>query len=655
MTVPVVSHQPDPATADASQVAAFRRHLGAVIGREVADYDALQSFALAEPDRFWLLLLEWLQLPIAGTLTPVRLGAGVEHTTFFPHAKVNWAECLLAGGDDAAIALRSVDEAGRDRTLTRKSLREEVRALAGGLRARGLGVTSRVVAIVRNDAEAAIACLATAAIGATWSSIGTDIGADAIVARFAQLEPEALFASGTTQLQGVTRDLCPIIERVSASLPSLKLVVALDAAAESAATTPVPAPRQSVLSGGADHWERVAFSHPLFILFSSGTTGAPKCIVHGHGGTLLEHVKEHRLHTNLSAADRLCFITNAGWMMWNWQLSALASQVEVMLYDGSVSFPEPDSLLRAIGSAGVTVLGLSPAYLQFLRDRGIVPRTVGSLGALRALLSTGSILPDSAFDWCVEHFGNIPLQSISGGTDIIGCFVLGNPELPVYRGESQCVSLGLDVRAVVNGEYVRVGTGELVCVSPFPSRPVGFTGADGAARFHDAYFAQNAGAWTHGDLITLTDRGTARIMGRTDGTLNIRGVRIGPAELYAIVLQVPGVTGALAVEQRAPREPGGSRLVLLLTLTPGTGLDRPLEHRIKRALRDQASPNHVPAVIAHVSALPATFNGKLSERAARDAANGVIPANMQALRNPEAITEISEHPRVALPRVDQPS
>lgn len=650
MTVPAISFRPDPDRAAMSQMAVFRRHVAHETGEALPDYPAFQAFALAQPTQFWLLLVQWLGIPSSGSTMPVIDSTGVETAHFFPALHLNWAETLLAGGDDQAIAIRSVGENGETLTLTRRELRARVEALAQGLRERGIGASSRAVAIVRNDTEAAIACLAAAAVGATWSSIGTEVGSEAIIARFAQLSPDVLFFAGVTQLQGVSRDLVPLVERVAAALPSLSLIVGLDPGATAARTTPAPLSMADAGSTAPFAWKRFPFSHPLFVLFSSGTTGVPKCIVHGHGGTLLEHLKELRLHTDLSASDRLCFITNAGWMMWNWQLSALASHAEVVLYDGSVSHPEADSLLRVINAAGVTVLGLSPAYLQYLREREISPRATAGLGSLRGLLSTGSILPDSAYDWCAVHFGAIPLQSISGGTDIIGCFVLGNPELPVYRGESQCISLGFDVRAVVDGAPAREGTGELLCVAPFPSRPVAFFGEDAERRFHDAYFAQHPGAWTHGDLVELTPRGTARILGRTDGTLNIRGVRIGPAEIYAIVMQVPGVTGALAVEQRAPREPGGSRLVLLLTMEPGSALTRPLEHQIKRLLRDQASANHVPGVIAQVPGLPSTYNGKLSERAARDAVNGAVPANLQALRNPETIDVIATHPAIALPR-----
>jgi acetoacetyl-CoA synthetase len=383
-------------------------------------------------------------------------------------------------------------------------------------------------------------------------------------------------------------------------------------------------------------------------LFSSGTTGAPKCITHGAGGTLLEHVKEHRLHTDLRTNDVLYFHTTCGWMMWNWQLSALASGVRVVLYDGSVSFPEPHSLLRVLTEEQVTVFGTSPGYVQLLAESGVSPRVLGLARSLRAILSTGSILYDAQFDWLRDEFGDIPVQSISGGTDIIGCFVLGNPLLPVYRGESQCISLGMDVRVKTERGIERTGTGELVCVNAFPSRPVAIWGDADGRRLHDTYYADNPGAWTHGDLIKLTTQGSARVLGRADSTMKIRGVRIGPAEIYSIVLAIDGVSQAMAIEQRAPREMGGTRLVLLVVLAAGRTLDRALTLTIKRELNQRASSVHVPAVIAQVSALPQTHNGKYSERAARDSLNGIAVTNRAALRNPEALAEIAAHPLLAV-------
>ncbi|NJN65030.1 MAG: AMP-binding protein [Acidobacteria bacterium] len=395
-------------------------------------------------------------------------------------------------------------------------------------------------------------------------------------------------------------------------------------------------------------WTRYPFDHPLFILFSSGTTGVPKALIHGAGGTLLEHVKEHRLHTDLSPNDLLFFHTSTGWMMWNWVVSALASGTPIMLLDGSMTYPEPKSNLEAVDAEGVTVLGTSPAYVQTLRAGGVVPRVIGAFSRLRAIQSTGSILYPEHFDWIRDDFKHVPVHSISGGTDIIGCFVLGNPLMPVYRGESQSISLGLDVRVLTENGLERVGTGELVCANPFPSRPVGILGDDDGARYHQSYFAENEGLWTHGDAIELTDEGSARILGRSDATMKIRGIRIGPAEIYAVVLAVPGVTEAMAVTQADPREPGGTRMVLLVVLAEGCTLDRPLTLRIKKELNTRASPAHVPAVIAQVSGLPQTHNGKYSERAARDVINGRRPPNRETLRNPQVLDEIAAHPLLAL-------
>src|SRR4030095_3553152 len=330
-------------------------------------------------------------------------------------------------------------------------------------------------------------------------------------------------------------------------------------------------PDSSPLSG----FPRFPFSPPLFVLYSSGTTGPPKSIVHGAGGTLLEHVKEHRLHTNLGPGDRLLFVTSAGWMMWNWLLSALASGVQIVLLDGSPTYPEADSLWDIVEKERITVLGTSAAYLQYCRDAELRPAR-HNLDALRAILSTGSVLHDPFYTWVKENVKDLPLQSISGGNDILGCFVLGNPNLPVYAGESQCLSLGMDVR-MMGAE--QGDAGELVCANPFPSRPVGFLADSDRSRYHDAYFSQYPGYWTHGELITITDRGTARIHGRSDGVLNIRGNRVGPAEIYRVLESFPEIGDAMAIEQKAPREVGGSRLVLLVVMRNGGALDRPLQLR----------------------------------------------------------------------------
>ncbi|MEA2450849.1 MAG: acetoacetyl-CoA synthetase, partial [Thermoleophilaceae bacterium] len=385
----------------------------------------------------------------------------------------------------------------------------------------------------------------------------------------------------------------------------------------------VPVHRLSEMAGGSSGaFERFPFNHPLFVMFTSGTTGRPKCIVHGAGGTLLEHVKEHRLHVDLRARDRLFFHTSAAWMMWNWQLSALACGVEIVLYDGPLS--SPSTLWQIVSEGRVSVFGTSPPYLQLCEDSGYAPQGELELTDLRAVLSTGSILHDWQYDWVDENVGALPVQSISGGTDIVGCFVLGSPNLPVQRGWLQCRSLGMDVQAQ---------GGELVCRNPFPSRPLGLLGDDDGRRFHEAYFEQNPGVWTHGDLIEFDEHGHARMHGRSDGVINVHGLRIGPAEIYRAIGAVDEVAEAMAVEQ-------DERLVLLVVLRPGTELDGRLVVRIRREIARNASPLHVPELVVRVDQLPTTHSGKRSERAARDALCGAEWANVTALANPESLGAI---------------
>lgn len=630
-----------------SAMTAFTRHLENVAGQSFKSYRELHRFSIDENRMFWRTFLEWSQITVEGDADPVRVGDDCATAAFFPGLQLNYAENLLqetARLRDEMPALLSINESGERVRMTRGELRARVLGVAQILRNIGVGPGDRVAALARNHADAVVAALATASLGAIWSSASPDMGADLVLTRFGQLEPKVLLFHGEFAYQGVRR---PVQERgaeVARSLPASRTVMYFEELEPDGSLLP--------------SFPRFPFSHPLFVLYSSGTTGPPKSIVHGAGGTILEHMKEHRLHTDLGPGDRMLFVTSAGWMMWNWLISALGSGVEIVLLDGSPTYPEADSLWRIVEEERVTVLGTSATYLQFCRDADLHPGR-RDLNSLRAILSTGSVLHDGLYAWVKERVKDLPLQSISGGTDILGCFVLGNPNLPVYAGESQCLSLGMDVRMLgaepaVAGRSTPAGgvvpAGELVCANPFPSRPIGFLADPDRSRYHEAYFAQNPGFWTHGDLITITERGTARIHGRSDGVLNIRGNRVGPAEIYRVLESFPEIGDAMAIEQEAPREPGGSRLVLLVVMSNGAALERPLQLRIKKELSTRASSAHVPSVIAKVSALPMTHNRKRSESAARDVLNGRAASNLPSLINPECLQEIARHPDLRVER-----
>lgn len=649
--IPPVSellHPPDPARAGRSQLTSFARFLGQRAGRWFASYASLHAFSVSELRTFWRLFLEWNGTLASGDREPVCDGDAVETARFFPGLRLSWTENLLAprsAEEEDAPAVVACDETGAREEITRGDLRRRVRAVAAALEAHGLREGDRVVAVARNTADTIVACLAVTSLGATWSSVGPEMGTDAALSRFKQLSPALLVAHRAAWANGAQVEAKLL--RILQELPSVREFVSLD---EADADLGVAVPRTTLralegegapVAGAADApWRHFPFDQPLFILFSSGTTGLPKCIVHGHGGTLLEHAKEHRLQCDLGPGDRLLFQTSTGWMMWNWVVSALGSGACVVVYDGSVSYPERDALLRVVAREKVTVFGTSPAYIQYLADNDVRPQP-GSLAAVREMHSTGSVLHAHLHRWAKEHLADVPLQSISGGTDIVGCFVQGSPWTAVYAGESSCPGLGLDVRVQTPQGSLRHGRGELVCASPFPSRPVGLFGDPGGGRFHAAYFAKNEGVWTHGDLLELTPRGSARVLGRCDGVMNIRGIRIGPGEIYDVLASaVPEVACAMAADQDAPHEPGGKRLVLLVVLKPGAALDRALEHRVKKELKQRASAAHVPAVVLQVDDLPTTFSGKRSEAALQDVLCGRPVRNRSALRNPACLDAI---------------
>nr|WP_249158261.1 acetoacetate--CoA ligase [Bradyrhizobium jicamae] len=647
---------PDEQPIALSQLTIFTRWCQERTGRRLPDHAAVDQFSVQEFRSFWRYFQEWSDLPLEGAVEPVCVGDECETAVFFPNLRLNYAECMLGGNPEQTILTTCHAGGSRDR-LTRGALRVAVARLGKSLQRLGVRRGDHVAAIARNNAEAVMAALATAAIGATFASCSPDMGVPAILARFAPLKPVVLFGCCAAEAWDPGMPVAERVAAVAAGLPDLAAIVALDHGSLPAPTAPLHALADLLRDGfgGEDPgWLRHPFNQPLFTMFSSGTTGAPKCIQHGAGGTLLEHLKEHRLHCDLGPGDKLLFQTTCGWMMWNWQLSALASGVELVLYDGPLE--GPDTFWRIVAEQGVTVYGTNPAYLQFCENAGFAPGRVFDLSALRAVLSTGSILHARQYDWVHDQVkAAMPLQSISGGTDIIGCFVLGNPNLPVHRGEAQCRSLGLDVRSLPPSDDPTSPTGELVCANPFPSRPLGFHGDVDGTRFHAAYFAQNPGFWTHGDIIEATPSGGWRLHGRSDGVLNVRGIRIGPTEIYRILGEIEDIVEAMAIEQQAEEEVGGTRMVLLVVLRKGLMLDDVLAKHIRTELARCGSPAFVPACIGQVDALPVTFSGKRSEAAARDAVNGRPVRNRDALQNPDCLDAIARHPAFRAPPAIRPS
>jgi len=596
---------------------------------------------------------------------------------WFPGARLNFAENLLAPAartPDAA-ALVSWDEGGRRGTLTFGELRHEVARFGSALRARGIGPGDRVAGFMPNLPETIVAFLGAAAVGATWSSCSPDFGTGAVVDRFGQIEPRLLVVADGYRYKGKAIDLAERVAEIAGRLPSLEAVVMVAFGGAGLGARGAPGPSRGgpdlAASGvpGAVSWEgflaagggppdeggalripeytRLPFDHPLAILYSSGTTGLPKCIVHTAGGTLLQHRKEHALHVDLRAGERFFYFTTCGWMMWNWLVTGLAEGAALVLYDGAPALPgEPDVLWRLAEAEGVHVFGVSAKYLALMEKEGVRPGATRDLSALRCILSTGSPLAPTSFEWVYREVkGDLHLASISGGTDLVSCFVLGVPTLPVRRGEIQGAGLGMavEIRAPVQDGGARVtgAPGELVCTQPFPTVPREFWHDPGHARFRAAYFAEVPGVWRHGDWAEETPGGGYVIHGRSDATLNPGGVRIGTAEIYRQVEAFEEVLESVAVGQEVPggsgRETGDVRIVLFVRMREGAVLDDALEAQIRRRIREHASPHHVPRVILAVADIPRTISGKISEIAVREVIQGRPVKNTDALANPEAL------------------
>ncbi|MFN7425077.1 MAG: acetoacetate--CoA ligase [bacterium] len=638
-----------------SHLKRFMREVERRWGVHCSDHASLYRWSIEQPERFWLSVWDFCDV-VAQTRGEVVLEEGdrMPGARWFPGARLNYAENLLRRADDAvAIVFRG--EGKVRSSLTYAELHHEVSRLQQALRAAGVGVGDRVAGYVPNIPGAIIAMLATASLGATWSSCSPDFGPQGVLDRFGQIEPKVLIAADGYFYGGKTIDVMPRVAEVVSRLPSVHRTVIIPYTRRDPDLAGIPgavdvhdfmAPfQQAKLS-----FEQLPFDHPLVIMFSSGTTGVPKCIVHGAGGTLLQHLKEHQLHVDLHPTDRLFYFTPCGWMMWNWLATGLASGATLMLFDGSPFYPRGNVLFDFAQDEGMTIFGTSAKYIDSLRKLDLKPKDTHDLSRLRTMLSTGSPLVPESFEYVYANIkADLCLSSISGGTDIVSCFVLGSPMLPVWRGEIQCRGLGLAVDVWNDeGQPVRGERGELVCTKPFPCMPVGFWNDPDGSRYRAAYFERFPNVWCHGDFCELTEHDGLVIHGRSDAVLNPGGVRIGTAEIYRQVEQLDEVVESLVIGQDwPPARPTDVRVVLFVRLREGLVLDDALVSRIKARIRDNTTPRHVPAKVLQVADIPRTKSGKIVELAVRNVVHGLPVKNREALANPEALELFANRPELS--------
>jgi acetoacetyl-CoA synthetase len=642
--------QPSPEQVRRTNLTAFRRFVTDRHGIDVESYAKLHAWSIAHIAEFWDAVWDFCEVIGDKGETVLEPGAHMLEARFFPGARLNFAENLLRRRDDNdAVVFRS--ETGYTRRLSRRELYGQVSRLAQALRNSGLQPGDRIAACLPNCTEAVIGTLAAASLGGVWSSCSPDFGEQGMLDRFQQIEPRLLIACDGYVYNGKPVDIRARISAVAAQIPSLQKIVMVPHLVQVTGGQPYAA-----VITGAVVWDefmqgyeeadiefaQLLFSHPLYILFSSGTTGLPKCIIHGAGGTLLQHLKEHRLHCDIRPDDKVFYFTTCGWMMWNWLVTALGSDAAILLYDGSPFHPDGNVLFDYAEQEGMTFFGASAKYLQALEKNGLDPGKTHDLSALRTLASTGSPLLPAVFDYVYSHIKkDLCLSSISGGTDIISCFVLGNPTGPVIRGEIQAKGLGMAVDVWDEaGRSVVDAKGELVCTKPFPSMPTGFWNDSNNERYRAAYFDHFPGIWAHGDFAAQTADGGFIIYGRSDAVLNPGGVRIGTAEIYR---QVEGMDEILESVAVGKEEDGDVHILLFVILREGLTLDDELAARIRQRIRDGASPRHVPAAIYQVPDIPRTRSGKISEIAVRDVIHGRAIKNSEALANPCSLDWFRDH------------
>jgi acetoacetyl-CoA synthetase len=636
--------KPSPEMVESSRLTEYMGWLRASRGLEFDDYEALWTWSTTEPDAFWASLWEFFEIQADGDPSPVLGSRAMPGAEWFPNTSLNYAEHVFRGKDDAGVAILHASELRELGELTWGELRRQVAAVAAGLRGLGVEPGDRVVAYLPNVPEAIVAFLASASIGAVWSSCSPDFGPASVIDRFAQIEPKVLFAVDGYRYGGKDFDRRETVAELQAAMPSLTATVVLPYLDADADLSPVGEPLlwDSLLADNAGAelgFERVPFAHPLWVLYSSGTTGLPKAIVQSQGGILLEHLKKLHLHVDAHPGDRLFWFTTTGWMMWNFLVSGLLTEAAIVLFDGNPGYPDMGVLWDLAERARVTMFGTSASYIAACMKDGVEPGAGRDLSALKSVGSTGSPLAPESFRWIYEHVGSdVWLFSTSGGTDVCTAFVGGVPTLPVYRGELQARALGAKVEAWSEDGHPLVGeVGELVITEPMPSMPLYLWGDEDGSRYRESYFSTFPGVWRHGDWIEITERGTAIITGRSDATINRGGVRMGTSELYRSVLGLDEVLDALVVD--VP-DGEGSRMTLFVVLREGAALDERLEAELRRRIREDCSPRHVPDAVLAAPEIPRTLSGKILEVPVKRILMGAPAeevASRDSLANPEAL------------------
>ncbi len=651
MSAPTPLWTPTPERARQSLMHAFLTRVAAKYGIS-EEWEALREWSIRDRGAFWAELLDFVEIKPASPASAPCTGSGMLGTRWFPGMTLNYARHLLRFDDDTDAILFEGETGLRDR-LSRRQLRAEVARCAAALAAAGVNKGDRVAGFLPNVPETVIAMLGAVSQGAIWSSCSPDFGVRGVLDRFGQIEPTVLVVTDGYTYGGKPFETLTRVREMLPQLPSVRQVVVVPylAACTGASPPALNGLRKVVLwrdfLGPPDAvpppltFTEVPFDHPLFIMYSSGTTGVPKCIVHGHGGTLLQHMKELMLHTDLRAGERLFYFTTCGWMMWNWLVSGLGAGATLVLYEGNPGHPTMDRLWALAERTRMHVFGTSAKYLAACEKADLHPGRDHDLAALRCICSTGSPLSSELFRWTYQRVKrDLQLASICGGTDIISCFMLGNPLLPVYAGEIQCRGLGMDVHAWdEDGRPVTGTKGELVCCAPFPSQPVCFWNDPDGRKYRAAYFEHYPGreVWRHGDFIEITATGGVVVYGRSDATLNPGGVRIGTAEIYRVVEGLPEIVDSLVVGRDTPDQ--DVDVCLFVVLRPGVTLDAALEKKIRDAIATGATKRHVPRHIRAVRAIPYTISGKKVELAVRRVLHGQDVPNKDALANPEALEE----------------